>query len=218
MEREPLAAPPAIPSSPLRSFVSSRSLSSAALVVYAFAVALGLGVPSAYWAVQGEYPVGSHRIGPWTTWPNVGSNRADPYARAIVARRAEIPLALGEGLSLTAAKDSGGQALDSGCTYRVGATTPQARLWTLSVYDSDGRLRNSDLVRAGLTSAEILREADGRFAVTLAPSARPGNWLKTPESGRFSLILRLYDTSVAASAASLDVKALPSIERLECGA
>ncbi len=198
--------------------MTSKRLSSAALVVYALAVALGLGVPSVYWAVQGEYPVGSQRIGPWTTWLAVGSNKADPYARAIMARRSEIPLALGEGLALTATVDSGGQALDAGCAYRLGSTTPQARLWTLSVYDAAGSLRTSDLVRAGITSAEILREADGRFSVVLGPSARPGNWLKTPEGGRFRVILRLYDTSVAASAASLDAKALPSIDRLECGA
>jgi hypothetical protein len=198
--------------------VTSKRLSSAALVVYAFAVALGLGVPSAYWAVKAEYPVGSQRIGPWTTWPGVGSNQPDPYARAIMARRAEIPLALGEGLALTATMDSGGQALDTACAYRIGATTPQARLWTLTVYDATGRLRISDLVRAGITSAEVLREADGRFSVTLAPSARPGNWLKTPDGGRFSVVLRLYDTSVAASAANLDAKALPAIDRLDCGA
>jgi hypothetical protein len=193
-------------------------LSSAALVVYAFAVALGLGVPSAYWAVKGEYPVGGQRVGPWRTWPAVGSNRVDPYARAIIARRAEIPLATGEGLALTATADSGGQVLDGACAYRIGSTVPQARLWTLTVYDADGRLRVSDTVRAGITSAEILREADGRFAVTVAPGARPGNWLKSPEGGRFTMVLRLYDTSVAASAASLDARALPAIERLECGA
>ena len=198
--------------------MTSKRLSSAALVVYAFAVALGLGVPSAYWAVKAEYPVGSQRIGPWTTWPGVGSNQPDPYARAIMARRAEIPLALGEGLALTATMDSGGQPLDPTCAYRIGATTPQARLWTLTVYDATGRLRISDLVRAGITSAEVLREADGRFSVTLAPSARPGNWLKTPDGGRFSVVLRLYDTSVAASAANLDAKALPAIDRLDCGA
>ena len=198
--------------------MTSKRLPSAALVVYALAVALGLGVPSVHWAVKGEYPVGSQRIGPWTAWPSVGSNKADPYARAIMARRAEIPLASGEGLALTARVDSGGAPLDGTCAYRIGSTTPQARLWTLTLYDADGRLRASDLVRAGLTSAEILRDAEGRFEITVAPGARPGNWLKTPEGGRFSISLRLYDTSAAASAASLDAKVLPAIERLDCGA
>lgn len=198
--------------------MTTKRLSSAALVVYALAVALGLGVPSAYWAVKGEYPVGSERIGPWTAWPGVGTRRADPYARAIMARRAEVPLAQGEGLALTAETDSGGQALDGACAYRIGDSTPQARLWTLTLYDAAGRLHTTDLLRAGITSAEVLRGADGRFSVTLAPSARPGNWLRTPDGGRFRVVLRLYDTSAAASAASLEARALPSIDRLDCGA
>src|SRR5215211_6671927 len=72
-------------------------LSTAALVVYAAAIALGLGVSSAYFAVQGDYPLGAIRVGAWVAWPKVGSRSADPYSRAIMARRGEIPLAVGEG-------------------------------------------------------------------------------------------------------------------------
>ena len=66
------------------------------------AVALGLGISSASIALRGDYPFGGIEVGPWKAWPQVGSREADPYARAIVTRRAEIPLAVGEGLALTA--------------------------------------------------------------------------------------------------------------------
>ena len=44
----------------------------------------------------------------------------------------------------------------------------------------------------------------------------PGNWLRMPENGPFRLVLRLYDTPVAAGTAALDPRTLPAIERLDC--
>ncbi|HEY8382773.1 MAG TPA: DUF1214 domain-containing protein [Microvirga sp.] len=195
-----------------------RTLSTSALVVYAFALALGLGVSSAYFAVSGEYPLGGVAVGPWKTWPKTGSRDADPYARTIVVRSGDVPLATGEGLGLTASLDSDGRPLDSACTYQLGSATPQARLWTLTLYDQGGGLIASDLQRSGFTSSEILRDADGRFTVSLSRDLQPGNWLKLPSAGPFSLALRLYDTPASTGTASLDVRALPRIERVACGA
>jgi hypothetical protein len=193
-----------------------RRLPTTALVIYAFAVGLGLGVSSAYVALSGEYPVGRVTAGPWKAWPHVGSRNADPYAQGIIVREGDIPLAAGEGIALVADSDSAGRTLDSGCTYRLGATTPQARLWTLTLYDGNGRLVPSDLDRSSFTSAEILREADGRFAIALSRDLQAGNWLKLPPSGPFTLALRLYDSPAAAGSAMLDEKALPALERVEC--
>ena len=191
-------------------------LSTPALVVYAIAVALLVGFGSAYWALKGEYPVGAVRVGPWLTWPKIGSRDADPYARAVVARSGEVPLGVGEGLAFLASADNAGRALDARCAYQVGSVTPQARYWTLTIYDAEGRPARTDLGRSGLTSAEILRRDDGSFVVELSRMARPGNWLQLPSSGDFTLVLRLYDTPVAAGSAALDARVLPGIERLEC--
>jgi hypothetical protein len=196
--------------------VSAKRLSTAALVVYAFAIALGLGVSSAYVAVSGDYPLGGVSAGPWKAWPQVGSRNADPYARTIVVRGSDIPLATGEGLAFTATADSAGRKLDSACTYRVGPAAPQTRLWTLSLYDRSRLLVPSELDRSGFTAAEILRDAEGRFAIVLARDLQPGNWLKLPAAGPFSLVLRLYDSPLSAGSASLDEKAFPSIERVDC--
>ena len=193
-------------------------LSAPVLVAYTIAVALLVGFGSAYWVLKGEYPVGSVRIGPWTTWPKIGSREADPYARAVVARSGDVPLGVGEGLAFVASVDSAGRDLDGNCSYRVGSVTPQARYWTLTVYDADGRPARTDLGRSGMTSAEILRRDDGSFLVELSRTVRPGNWLQLPSSASFTLILRLYDTPVAAGSAALDARVLPSIERGECGA
>ena len=192
-----------------------RPLSTVALVVYAVGLALVLGLGSAYWAVSGDYPFGKVRVGAWQATPRAGSREADPYARAVLARTAEIPLAIGEGLTLTAVADDAGRPLDSGCAYRIGRTTPQARYWTLTLYDAEGRPARSELQRSGFTSAEVLRDNDGGFSVMISREAMAGNWLRAPEGGRFGLSLRLYDTPVAATA-TLDPRTLPSVERLEC--
>ena len=154
-------------------------------------------------------------VGAWTAWPRAGSREADPYTRAVNARSGDIPLAVGEGLVLRATTDSAGRALDVGCTYRIGATTPQARYWTLTLYDGAGRPVASD-GRSSFTSAEILREATGGFTIVVAREAHSGNWMMMPPSGAVSLVLRLYDTPASAGSAALDRASLPSIEPGEC--
>ena len=192
-----------------------RLLASTALILYALALALGLGLRSAYWALKGDYPFGSKRVGPWTVWPRVGSRETDPYARAVIARTGDIPLGVGEGLLLTAATDEEGQPLEARCTYRIGMVTPQTRLWTLTLYDGD-RPVATDLMRSGFTSAEVLRDVDGRAAIVLSRDVQPGNWLRMPETGRVSLALRLYETAAAVGSTAVDRSALPSIARLGC--
>ena len=189
---------------------------SAIFVVYAFVVAAALGLSSADWMTKGDYPFGSVRVGAWTVWPRSGSREADPYTRAVNARTGNIPLGIGEGLLLRAHADEAGRALDSRCAYRIGTTTPQARFWTLTLYDAAGKPADTPLGRSGFSSAELLREQDGAFAITLSREAASGNWLMMPEGGEVSLVLRLYDSPASVGTAALDARTLPRIERLEC--
>jgi hypothetical protein len=197
--------------------VTSRPVPTVLLILYSLLLALGLGLGSAYLALSGDPPFGSLRVGPWTVWPRLGSPAADPYMRAIIARRGDVPLATGEGIALSARVDSSGQALDSNCSYRVGSAMPAARLWTLTLYDEAGRLLVSELGRSSFTSAEIVRDADDRFTIALSRNLQPGNWLQLPPSGSFQAVLRLYDPPGAA-AAILSESTFPGIERIGCGA
>jgi hypothetical protein len=174
------------------------------------------GLGSAYLALRGDPPVGALRIGPWVTWPKSGSRDIDPYARAIVARTGDLPLGLGEGLMLIARSDDTGVPLDARCRYTMAGNVPQARAWTLALYDEHGRLVADATGRTSITSAELLRGMDGKATITLAGEASPGNWLKLPPGGRFSLVIRLYDTPVAAAAGAIDARAMPSLTRTEC--
>ena len=194
-----------------------RKASTVTLMLYALALGAGLGLATADYATRGGYPFGGVRVGAWTAWPKVGSLGADPYARAVNARRGEIPLAIGEGMLLTAEQDESGRGLDAACTYRVAGVTPPARAWTLTVAGRGAREPGRPTVREGFTSTEVLRAADGRFSVVLAPEVQPGNWLPSPrDSGPVRLALRLYDTPAAASVGSLDRDSVPAITRLGC--
>ncbi len=215
MTNAPAAASMRAPSAPL-SPVTVRRVPTAFLVVYALLLALGLGLSSAYWAMNGDPPFGSLRLGPWQAWPKLGSPEADPYMRAIIARRGDVPLATGEGLGFTARTDSEGRPLDSACTYSIGAVAPIARLWTLTLYDGEGRLTATALGRRSFTSAEVLRDSQDRFTIALSRNLQPGNWLQLPGSGSFTLVLRLYDPPGAAGA-NLEEVDFPVIQRLGCG-
>ncbi len=197
--------------------VTIRRVPTAFLIIYALLLALGLGLSSAYWAMSGDPPFGSLRLGAWQAWPKLGSPEADPYMRAIIARRGDVPLATGEGLGFTARADSEGRPLDSACTYSIGAVAPIARLWTLTLYDGDGRLPVTELRRRSFTSAEVLRDSQDRFAIVLSRTLQPGNWLQLPASGPFAVSLRLYDPPGAAGA-NLEEADFPVIQRLGCGA
>ncbi|GJD33654.1 DUF1214 domain-containing protein [Methylobacterium aerolatum] len=187
------------------------------LVLYTLALGGGLGLVSADWATRGGYPFGGVRIGAWIAWPRAGATNADPYTRAVNARRGEIPLAVGEGLLLTAAEDDAGRTLDATCTYAVAGAVPPARAWTLTVAGRGARDPDRPLMREGFTSTEILRRPDGRFEIVLAPTAEPGNWLPAPRAqGPMRLALRLYDTPAAASIASIDRGSVPTITRRDC--
>ena len=166
-----------------------RTRQTALLTVYSLLLALVLGLGSAWLVLDGDPPFGRRRLGPWLTWPKLGSPEADPYMRAIVARRGDVPLAVGEGLSFLADKDSGGRRLDSACSYRVGSVTPQARFWSMTIHPPGNVAASevaamSQLGRSGFTSAEIVRRPDDGFDIFLSKDLTAGNWLQLPTGGR----------------------------------
>ncbi|MBV7490435.1 DUF1254 domain-containing protein [Pseudomonas sp. PDM30] len=96
--------------------------------------------------------------------------------------------------------DNQGQPLQGGRSYRLrfaaGQLPPASEFWSLTLYDlPDRQLVANPINRYCLSSRDQLQEdADGGLTLILQNVAPPeqSNWLPTPASGAFTLVLRLY--------------------------
>jgi hypothetical protein len=184
--------------------------------LFAFVVAAVVGLGTTWLAITKGTAFGSVSIGAWTAWPKTGTAEIDPYARAVVARSGQLPIGSGDGLAFFARTDDQGRTLDGRCDVVVRGTTPQARFWTVTLYDTDGRLVANSLNRFGFTSQEIVRRSDGSFDIVMAAKARSGNWLPTGGIERYVLVMRLYDTPASVASRTGREATMPAITRGAC--
>ena len=175
-----------------------------------------LGLWSAAAVLRNGPPVGVASAGPWRLETRAGVADADPYTRAVLARSGEIPLALGEGLQLTARVDEDGAKLDPRCVYALGPRVPPARFWTLEIADRDGYPLDNAAGRTAFRSGELLRAQDGAFTIRIGAKAQPGNWLPIGATSGFELVLRLYDTPLSAIGDEIQRSAVPRIVKERC--
>jgi hypothetical protein len=184
--------------------------------LFAFATAALIGLSATWFTLKEGIAYGGITIGAWTAWPKNGTPGIDPYARAMVARSGELPVGSGDGITFYARADDTTRAFDGRCDAVLSGTTPQARFWTLTLYDPEGKLVANSVQRHGFTSQEIIRSAQGTFEITIGPRARPGNWLPTGGIERYVLALRLYDTPVGLATRSGRDTPMPSISQKAC--
>lgn len=177
---------------------------------------VALGLAATFFTTGGDFLFGAARSDAWTAWPKAGAFDADPYTRAIIARKAEAPLGNGEGLVFIARDDSDGAKLDGSCEYRIEGAMPVARLWTLSAYTPEGKLLRVDDGHNLATSSGVVRAAGGEVEIVVSPGARPGNWLAVPPGRPFSLALTLYDAAASPTITSLEGLAMPKIRKVAC--
>jgi hypothetical protein len=186
------------------------------VVLIAFVVGTLTGLGLTWLASARSNGFGAVQLGAWTVWPRSGTADADPYARAAFARSGELPLERADGLVFEAVGTDSGTALDGRCETRVSGRLPAARFWTLTVYDSRGRLIDNAADRYGFNSSEIVWNPEGTFDITLAPRARSGNWLPTGERDRIVIVLRLYDAPIGLATRSGEAIDVPSVTQVAC--
>ena len=184
--------------------------------LFALAVAAFVGLGMTYFALSRGAAFSALPIESWTAWPKTGTADPDPYARASIARKGRLPIALGDGVSFNVHADDNGKLLDGRCDIVLSGITPAARFWTLTLYNTDGNLRANSINRYGFTSEEIVRRADGNFEIVVAPRANPGNWLPTGGIERYQLVLRLYDTAVGVSTKAGREVPMPAVSTRSC--
>jgi hypothetical protein len=186
------------------------------LTLLALIVATVVGLGATWMTATRGTDLGTLTIGAWTARPRTGTSEIDPYARASIARSGELPIGTGDGIAFTATTDDQKKPLDGRCDVVVSGVTPAARFWTLTLYDTKGRLVPNALQRYGYTSQEIVRAADGAFEIRLASRSRAGNWLPTSALERYVLMLRLYDTPVGVATRTQRDAPLPVIATVGC--
>ncbi len=183
-------------------------------IAIALLVAVTVGVSSAWWAIDHAPLFNDLRVGAWVAWPRAGGIDADPYDLAAEARVGSFSLGSVEGLAFTAVNDDSGLPLYGGCRYEISGDTPTARIWTLTAYDTGGRVMANQAGRYGFRSRDLLRRPDGGFVIAIGSEVQPGNWLPvTPV--RFQLVLRLYDTPLTSPVRPSAI-VMPSIRSLGC--
>ena len=185
-------------------------------LLFALLVAAAVGLGTTLFTLTRGVAFGAFTVGAWTSWPRNGTADIDPYARASVARSGSLPIGSGDGIAFFSARDDAGKSLDGRCDATISGRTPQARFWTLTLYDSDGRLIPNALNRYGFTSQEVIRHTDGTFEITIAPRARSGNWLPSAGVERYVLALRLYDTPVGVATRTGRETPMPSVTIGSC--
>jgi hypothetical protein len=155
-------------------------------------------------------------IGGWQSDFAVGSEAADRYTRARIARHGLLALARTEAVYFVRDVDDRGRALTNDCRYRVAGGDLPAEWWSITLYDGDSMLPAND-DDALSVDATVLGE--GAWDAIIAPS-RPDEqtpWISSRGAREFDLTLRLYlpeDELFENPQASLSP---PSIARLDCG-
>jgi len=186
------------------------------VILIALLVGSATGLGLTWLASARSNGFGAVQVGAWTAWPRSGTSDADPYARAVFARSGQLPIERADGLVFEATATDNGSAIDGRCETRIAGRLPPARLWTLTAYDTRGRLIDNSAERYGFNSTEIVWNHDGTFEITAAPRARSGNWLPTGDRDRIVLLLRLYDAPLGLASRSDQPLEMPSITQVNC--
>jgi hypothetical protein len=184
--------------------------------IYCLALAAIVGLGLTWFTLTRGVVIGPLQIGAWAAQPKAGTADVDPYARAEFERGGWLPTGLGDGVAFTAKTDDKGRPLDGRCDVTLSGITPQARYFTISLYDMAGKLLVNAIGRNGFTSQELLRDGDGSFQLKVGPRARAGNWLPTSDVERYQLVLRLYDTPVGIATRTEREAPMPAIATGPC--
>lgn len=193
----------------------ARAISDWALFI---GVVLIGGIGSHWYMVQSGSAFSVTRVGPWESWANAARQNSDPYTRAHFARLGILPMSADISRTYVARHDSDDGELYSSCDYTLEGHDFAVRWWSITVFDGDGALIPNPASRHAFTRDTVAITPDGRFVISLARDARPGNWLPTGGAGRLTIMLVLQDgnVSIAESRRQRDEDALPKITKVKC--
>lgn len=194
------------------------------VATYGLAALLGiaLGLASALYMaglLPGMKPLdfGDVEVNGWRSDFAIGSEAADPYTRARVARHGLLALAKSEAVYFTRTADVSGEPLREDCDYRVTGGAMPAQWWSLTLYNSDSMLPINEDAALSVDATSVTGSTDDWSALVSATEPEPGvAWISSRKAGRFDLMLRLYVPTEALLADPEAALTPPIVERLEC--
>ena len=188
------------------------------LVAILTGCAIGFGSAVAMaglWPGSSALAFGDVDVNDWRSDFAIGSEAADPYTRARVARHGLLALAKSEAVYFTRATDEDGQPLREACIYRLSGGTMPAGWWSVTLYDARSMLPNN---KDGALSIDAGRAGGGEWEAIISPEQPAGaaHWISSRNAGTFDLTLRLYMPDPAVLDAPANSLIPPRIERQSC--
>ena len=157
----------------------------------------------------------------WRTLSSPGDKDRNMYTRLAVSQFGTFALAKPEAAYFHAFTDISDEELNSKCMYKVAGEDIDARWWALTVYDNDGFLIENTEKNYSFNSENVNFNLDGGFEIYLTNNNQAvqevasSNWLRSPQSGNFSVSLRIYLPGEEFFSNLRRVN-LPIIEKIEC--
>ncbi|MEM1035223.1 MAG: DUF1214 domain-containing protein [Pseudomonadota bacterium] len=157
----------------------------------------------------------------WASDWSIGSETANPYVRARVARHGLLALQKEEAVYFTKATDQSGEPLREACIYRVEGSRLPATWWSITLYDAQSRLPMNTDSRLSFdkTQAEFAFGGDAAWLFNVRASAIADDslpWVSSRAAGEFDLMLRLYRPTADFLDDPVSVLEPPQIIRLAC--
>lgn len=196
-------------------FAKARRSRAAALAA-SLVIGAAAGVGSALWILDhGEF-LGRDNVQGWVANHLVGSAKADPYTRAIIAKIGLLALTKEEAIYFHRYADDAGRRLRDDCAYEVRGAALPARWWSMTLYAEDEFLARNGDHAFSVDASRVSRDASGRWTAIVSP-LREGaaNWISNRGTGSFMLGLRLFNPDPRAIETPQDLT-LPTIRRLSC--
>ena len=178
-------------------------------------IGLGAGIYSAQYGVRQGAAAPAVVIGPWQSITEIDDNELNPYALAYMSNYGNLKLGNFEALYFIAKNDDEKKSLSGNCEYTLTGKVPEAKWWSITIYDQDGMLIENQAERYSFNATNIRLKNNAAFNIALAANARPDNWIPIKPDQPFVIVLRLYSPDINSIRDANEIS-FPNIERLNC--
>jgi len=189
------------------------------IVRWSLAVIVGVaaGLLSARWVMTSPGAnFAEARGGIWRTSLDIGSTEANPYVRAVVAKRGLLGLSAKETIYYSASVDADGRPLREACDYEISGRGLPARWWSITLYADDDFLAVNQDGAPSIDATTVVAGPAGAWTGRIGRQrAGAANWLSSKAAGDLALSIRMYNPAPAVLDRPLEVD-LPTIRRLGC--